>query len=62
MKKFRVTRTEVNTFTIEIWAETHDQAEVVARFLPEDHPKWISEGYCIDYVPQYFGDDDEEEE
>jgi len=58
MEKFRVTRTEINTYTVELYAENHEQAEKLAKKLNIENKRWTDGGYVIDYVAQELEEDD----
>ena len=49
MKTFKVTRIESAEYSIEIKADTHEQAEAYAKNRAET--EWTQRGFFMDYTP-----------
>lgn len=62
MRKFVITRSEMDTFTIEIFAETHEQAEQIAKTVDPENKRWENKGFCVDYVTQCLEDDEDDDD
>lgn len=59
MKKYKVTRTETAIYDLDVWANTHEEAEAVANNVATESDRWKCDGYYIDYVAQFLEDGDE---
>ena len=62
MKKYTVTRSEITTYTVDVFADSYEHAEQIAILLPPENKKWEDKGFLIDYVVQDCYEDDEEED
>ncbi|MBC8522994.1 hypothetical protein H8D29_03605 [PVC group bacterium] len=52
MAKYKITYEEVSVYSIEVEAESHDEAMDIAHELvvPSEHPTMVDEGSHLDFV------------